>query len=311
MRKADKKAVSNFEIKLLLKDIKTLFELPTSLKYSKLVLHEYPFDLQLLSLSSIYRQSRKMYLQLNGKFSPSICSTMRGLSSQDLFENEIQYTPSLSELTWFRDYGYAVSNASEEIQAFIHFNEISIFHEQNHRIIWRLLAPAPSEQKDMRRYLNFAESLVVTLDLAFADQLGLKNSKAFERVKMIYRPAGQDLYAKKSKSDYRQYLLAIFACTYYLLENIYPKDILKAVNYILPGQKKMNGAAVRRGLQLSEIFTSVTNPQWQNLYWRSGSEKLARIHKNNKEALLYLPEDPLDLKEEFYLVKQILAEFNL
>jgi hypothetical protein len=305
MAKKISNSKSKAEVRQFLQDIKTVFSVNTPKKYPKLLLAEYPFDLQLLNVSSVYRKSRELYFSIGGKFSPRVCSTMRGLSAQDLFNNEIDYTPALSEFLWFRDFGYAVGNAKEEIQALAYFNEISLFHEQNHRVIWRLLPPAPTEQKDLSRYLNFAESLVVCLDLILADQLGKKLSLSLERMKAIYRPTADDSYFKKSKSEYRQYLLAVFTSTYFLLENKHPDDILKAVNYVLPSQKNINKAAVKRGRELSEIFIQVTNPQWQNIYWKSASLKLKKIQSKSREDYFYLPDDPLDLDGELAIANRV------
>lgn len=299
------------EIQSFLKDLNAIAELPTSAKYHALTLAEYPFDAQLVAKSHLYRQSRKMYLSLGGRFSPRVCSTMRALSAQDLFKDEIDYTPSFSELTWFQKQGHLVSDANEELESLMRFNEISVFHEQNHRIIWRLLPRAPSEKRDLARYLNFAESLVVMLDLALGDELGAKLSTALERMKLIYRPGGQDQWHKKSKKVYRDYLKAAMCTTYYALEILHNDDILKAVDYVLPGQKQINKVAVRRGLQLSELFTRVTNPQWQELYWKSARAKLGKIQSESEESALYLPVDPLDLNEEFMIVDRVLDVYGL
>ncbi len=299
------------QVKNFIKDANILCDLPTSSKYEKLLLAEYPFDNQLLHLSRLYRESRNLYLSIGGTFSQRVCSTMRSLSTHDLFKDEIDYTPSMSELMWFKDFGHELDDSDAELEALTRFNEISLFHEQNHRIIWRLLPPAPTEKRDLCRYLNFAESLVVTLDLAFGDELGKKLSPVFERMKIIYRPGGEDTWHKKPKDVYHKYLLAIFSSTYYALEFMNKKDNLKAVDYVLPGQKKMNKDAVRRGLELSEIFTKVTNPQWQNIYWEQARNKLETLHVGSKEDQLYLPEDPLDLAPEFFFVLRVFDCYGL
>lgn len=302
---------SQSNLKAFIKDLKHLHSLPVSKKYSSLQLMEYPFDGQLLHASSLYRHSRKVYLSLEGKFSAKMCSTMRSLSAQDLFRDEIEYSPVASELLWFMEYSHEVADPEFGMDALMRFNEISLFHEQNHRILWRLLPPPPREERDFCRYLNFAESLVVALDLALGDQLGKTESATFERLKIIYRPGGLDRWFNQSKQEYRQYLLALVVSTYYLLEWMNPEDILKAVDYVLPGQKKMNSQAVRRGLELSELFTRVTNPEWQKRYSKTASTKLAKMHKGNKEEPLYMPEDPLDLEAELFFAHRVFDAFNL
>lgn len=299
------------KIKNYLNDVEAVSAVPTQKAYQKFVLPEYPFDHQLLSLSSIYRTSRQTYLKIGGRFQPRVCSTMRGLSTQDLFANEIDFTPALSEILWFKNEGHKVSDANEILDSLTRFTEISIFHEQNHRILWQLLPPPPKDEAGIRRYLNFAESLVVTLDIALADQLGKKLSGPFERLSLIYRPGGKDNYSEKSKKTYRDYLLAILVTTYCAMEVIHDEDILNAVNYILPGQKAVNKVAHRRGVELSEIFTRITNPQWQAMYWKSASTKLGQIHKKSKDPVLALPKDILDLDTELDLALDIFNFYGL
>ncbi|AHZ85393.1 hypothetical protein AB1A81_13365 [Bdellovibrio bacteriovorus] len=313
-RTSIKKPVSETqqEINQFVKDLQILGEQPVSRKHTKVLLEDYPFDGAMLNASSVYRKSRELYLSLGGAFTARVCSTMRSLSAQDLFKDNIEFTPTAAELVWFRDFHHEVADPLDEIRSLMRFNEISLFHEQNHRVIWRLLPPAPTEQRDISRYLNFAESLVVTLDLALGDQLGKKLSPAYERMKVIYRSGGEDAWMNKSKAEYRQYLLALCVSTYYLLEMINPEDILKAVDYVLPGQKKMNKDAVRRGLELSELFTRVTNPLWQERYWQMASAKLQNMHADSEEDALYLPEDPLDMEEsEFFFVRRVFDYYGL
>lgn len=307
--KSQQKLKSN--LKQFLKDVDVLCKLPAVKKYPKLILSEYPFDNQMLNLSRLYRNSRKFYISMGGIFSPRVCSTMRALSAQDLFKDEIDYTPAFSELMWFAEYSDVVSDPETELAALIRFNDISLYHEQNHRVIWRLLPPAPTEQHELRRYLNFAESLVVTLDLALGDEVGEKLSPVFERLNLLYRPGIKNKWLALSKKEYRKYLLSVLCATYYALERIEARDILKAVNYIFPGQKLMNNEAVRRSLELNEDFTQVTNPQWQQIYWKSAAIKLQKMHRNNREEIFYLPEDPLELQEEFFYARRIFDYYGL
>ena len=309
--KSNPKLSINSPIKAFVNDAKLLFAIPTPKKYSQFLIPEFPFDLQLLNLSPLYRFSRKLYLELGGQFFPRVCSTMRGLSTQDLFKDQIDYPPSLSELTWFIKEGSIFSDAKEEIAALIRFSEISLFHEQNHRIIWRLLPPCPGQMDDVCRYLNFAESLVVTLDMAMSDQLGRKVSQTFERMKTIYHPGGVDKYSKKPNKNYRYYLLAILATVYFEMELMHADDIINAVNYVLPGQKSINRAAVHRGQQLSELFTRLTNPEWQKLNWQSGQRKLSKIQTHSNEENFMLPKDPLDLDSQFNIANRVFDHFGI
>jgi hypothetical protein len=42
-------------------------------------------------------------------------------------------------------------------------------------------------------------------------------------------------------------------------------------------QKSINKDAVKRGLELNEHFTRITNPQWQELFWKSAASKLKKF----------------------------------
>ncbi|KYG61125.1 hypothetical protein AZI85_09220 [Bdellovibrio bacteriovorus] len=310
MKKTNKKGRGpQKEVQAFLSDITLLSSIPINKKFSKQAVPEYPFDEQLLSLSSIYRTSRKLFLKQGGSFVPRVCSTMRSLSSPDLFQSELQFSPLASEMTWFKDHWQEVYDPEVLVSAMTAFNQISLYHEQNHRILWNLLPRAPEEQRDFCRYLNFAESLVITLDLILGDQIGKKYSDIFERLKSIYRPAGADAWSLKSSEQYRQYLLAVMYVSYLALELVHHEDIPKALDYVLPGQKKINKDAVERGLELSELFTLNTNLQWQKRYWKQAQEQLFLYHKNSKEDVHYLPEDPLDFEEEFVIAQRVLNYF--
>jgi hypothetical protein len=294
-----------------LTDIRRLNALPAKTRYSSQQLFDYPFDLQLLTASRLYRVSRDRYLDLGGRYSPRISSTMRSLSAQDLFANEIDYTPSMTELKWFAENSKDVYDPDNEISALERFNTISVFHEQNHRILWSLLPPAPKKQYDFLRYLNFAESLVVTLDLALGDELGAKLSPAFERMKVVYRTSGAPKDALSSKANYRRHLSAVCCATYFILEMMNPEDVLKALDYVLPKQKKTNRAAVSRALDISELFIRITNPQWQERSWKLAQTRLAKLHKGSSDPALSLPVDPLDFDHEFEVVESVLKTFGL
>ncbi len=299
------------EISLFLKDVHALCKVPENRKYSRVSLFEYPFDLKLLSLSALYRESRNQYLELGGRFSGRISSTMRSLSAQDLFADEIDYSPAATELEWFAKNVNDVADPADEIAAIERFNTISVFHEQNHRILWRLLPPAPKDERALSRYLNFSESLVVMLDLALAEEIGPKLSPSFERMKVIYRTGIAPKRCTTDKSAYRNYLVAAQYATYLILELVNPEDIPAAIDYVLPGQKRLNRHAVTRAMDINELFTRVTNPQWQQRYLKSASRSLSKMQKGSEGLDLELPPDPLDFIDEFSISHYVLQQMGL
>lgn len=294
-----------------LKDVRLLSKIKCSDRHRHMALFEYPFDQQLLSLSPVYRESRKQFLDLGGRFFPRLSSAMRSLSTQDLFSDEIDYTPAASEIDWVIKSFSDVSDPAEEVRALEQFNAISVFHEQNHRILWRLLPRAPKNERDLSRYLNFAESQVVMLDLALADQIGAKLSDSFERMKVIYRSGRVPKRWLSSKSLYRNYLVAAQFATYLILELVNPEDVLPAINYVLPGQKRLNHDAVARAFDISELFTRITNPQWQQRNLKVAAKSLARMHLDDDSQPFEVPHDPLDFEVEFDFTRYVLSEFKI
>jgi hypothetical protein len=296
-------------VKQYLDDVAAISSLKKSRLYKELHVPELLFDLQMLSNSKLYRASRSHYLALGGKFKSRICSTLRSLSSDDIFKFEIEYAPAESEVLWFSKNPQFGIDAEEEMKALQRFTDVSVFHEQNHRVIWHLLPAAPADRMGFRRFLNFAESLVVTLDAALGDEVGGETSEMMFRLNLLYRPAGEAVPANALL--YRRYLVALFFATYMLLEWVDKRDIPKAVNFVFPDQTPINRQAVKRALELSGSFTEVTNPQWQSLYWRKALRNLQNFNKGKGKTRLRLPADPLDLGVEFALVHEILDYFDL
>lgn len=301
----------NSDVQEFVRDLKVLFRIPVKKSYQSLVVPGAAFDGQLLSMSRIYRKSRSFYLNLSGTFRPRVCSTIRSLVSQDLFRDQIDFSPIADELEWFVHSSHELADPAFSQKALLSFNEISLFHEQNHRVLWRLLPPAPKAEADFCRYLNFAESLVVTLDLVLGDELGYQHSNLFEKRKVIYRPGAKENFIRKSKKIYRNYLFALFFASYLVLELVDSRDLTKALDYVLLGQKKMNQLAVARALELSELFSRVTNPEWQSRYWKVAQKKLSILQKGFPEEALILPKDPLDFDAEFAIVERVLKYYDL
>lgn len=290
--------------------------LPVNEVHAPLVLPEYPYDIQLLTGSALYRKSRELYRSIKGEYSARLCSTLRALSTQDLTQNLIEYTPAQAEFAWFNKHHENVTDPDEAVKALVRFNEISVFHEQNHRILWRLIPPPANNLRNFYRYLNFAESIVVVLDMALGDQLGLETSDAFEKLHLIYRPGVVDQETIALKKEYRQYLIANVLATYYVLEWMNEEDMLNALNYVLPDQEEINEAAVERSLELSEHFSRITNPEWQKLYGEEVLGKLLRLHSEElgndlENDAWIMPEDPLEMEQEFELLEYIFDNFEI
>ena len=112
-----------------------------------------PFDRLLLARSPLYRRSREHYLAQGGGLEPSLLSSPRSLGGTILLENRIQYSPTEEELLW------TAADPREDPARLLDLRTYttSLFHEQSHRLLWRLLPPPTLETGSIRRYLNFVE----------------------------------------------------------------------------------------------------------------------------------------------------------
>ena len=277
-----------------------------------------PLDRHLLKLSSLYRLSRRLFLQGGGEFRPALVSSPRTLSSPILLEPLIEYTPSESELFWAA-LNPAQRRDSEHLFR-VRTYSASLFHEQNHRILWRLLPCPPtgdslSEKNALHRYLNWVESLVVGIDMALGDELGRKTAEPFYLSGVIYDP-GSDLRSDLGKGgkkglrgrQYRNYLQAAIHATYLYLEFYDPDEIPRAIHALFPMLGEPLATRVsERACRLDPGFVRDTNPKWQKRHLKITREKLSKL----PGTPLFLPSDPLDNRQQYLFVEKWLDHFKI
>src|SRR5262249_23611656 len=139
----------------------------------------------------------------------------------------------------------------------------SLFHEQNHRLLWNFLPPPPSYREGILRYLNLTEALVIAMDMALGDELGSKLARVFYLSVAIYDPGTEFRFQKNvSKSQYRDYLKVAFYSTYLILQGEDPGVVLKTIEALFP-KLDLAKNAISRANQLDASFIEVTNPNWQ------------------------------------------------
>lgn len=263
------------------------------------------FDRELLALSSLFRRSRELYRAEGGTFSPALVSSPRTLSSPILLEPRIEYSPIAEELVWAAtDRGQARDDAHLLL---LRTFSSSLFHEQNHRILWKRLPPPPRSGAPLRRYLNFAESLVVTLDMALGDELGPRLAPFFHLVGATYDPGTSVRSEAGSRRAYRNYLQAALHATYLHLEGYAEADIARLSQGLFPGLGPLAERAARRSCQLDLKFVAYTNPVWQKRHAAGAARRLAR---RGEEALV-LAEDPRDHRLQYLVAEGVLAELGL
>lgn len=251
-----------------------------------------PFDGLLLAKSALFRKSRTLYQQKKGKFVATLVSSPRTLSSPTLLENEIQYSPVDEELLWAAtDPGEKEGIRLQRVRTYV----CALFHEQNHRILWNLLPPCPKGHEGTRKYLNFAESLVVVADMALGDELGPKLAGALYLTGAAYDPGTHSSRLCRSRRDYRNYLQIAMLSTYLNLELYSPPRIAKAMKNLFPENPSLTRHATQRALRLDRKFITRTNPSWQKNHIRKVGKKLSQ----KKGEPLDLSTDPLDSRLQY------------
>lgn len=256
----------------------------------KLILKEYPFDEKLLGLSALYQTSRKLYLKNGGIFEATLTSSARTLSSPILVENRIEYTPLQTQIVWAAT--DKIEKRSPQSLAELRKFISSVFHEQNHRILWRLLPPAPKETAALRRYLNFAEALVIVMDMALADELGTRYAPLFNRVGVIFDPGTSIREKKIDRRGYRNYLQACLYATYLHLELFDPDDIAAIVSSLYQNAGSNLNRAILRAGRLNRGFIARTNLVWQKKHRKLVQQALGAFKAGRDHQPLELQSDP-------------------
>jgi hypothetical protein len=270
------------------------------LKAHSLELPGQPLDRFYLRHSKLFSFSRKKFLEIGGTFSPTLMSSERSLSSFGLVSNEIEYTPHEKEL-FFR-----AEEKDSGIGAFIQFS-VSTFHEQNHRLFWKTLpAPQKLDVDSLRRYLNFMESLVVSLDMALGDELGTLQSAPGYQTGVIYDP-GTDVSFENLRERKNYYHCACEA-TFLTLEGFNAKRIKAYMNAKHAGLKKpLRDRAIERALKLDQLFVELTNPTWQKKH----ADELIRFFSKYPSSRKNFPlsEDGGAFLGEYVIAEDVFTSF--
>jgi hypothetical protein len=284
---------------LLKQGIGLLEEARPKLPKSKLSLSEQPFDEHLLHCSPLYKRSRELYFQGGGKFVSTLVSSPRSLSSTILLDPIIEYSPIERELVWTATDPIESKNSDRMLN--LRTYACSLFHEQNHRILWKTLPPAPREPKALQRYLNFAESLVITLDMALADHLGPSLASLFYLVGVTYDPGTSVHQELKSPRSYRNYLQAALHATYLNLELYDPEGIARGISQLFPGLGELAKRAAIRSGNLDRAFIQRTNLLWQK---RNQKEIMKKISRSSPSTL-HLSDDPLSHHQQYLIAEKL------
>lgn len=291
---------------LLKKGIRLLADVEKHLPKGPLALSEQPFDRSLLNASALFYRSRKLYREHGGEFLATLVSSARTLSSPILLDPLIEYSPIASELIWTAQDPIQSKDPSRLLSLRLFCT--SLFHEQNHRLLWKFLPLAPRDKSGLRRYLNFVESLVITLDMALGDQLGPSLASLFYLVGVTYDPGTTVKQELPKQRGYRNYLQAALHATYLNLEQYEPKDIHKIIIHLFPFSRSFAERAALRSSHLDLAFIERTNPSWQIKHRKSILEKCCG---HAGQPTLQIPADPLDNREQYLVAEKWFDFFGL
>lgn len=239
---------------------------------ARLALPGQPFDAFLLEKSPLFRRSRNLFRARGGKFEAALLSSPRTLGSVSLLDSLIEYSPVEKELLWAATDPIERRNPGRlrEVRVWC----TSLFHEQNHRLLWELLPPPPCDRRGVSRYLHLAESLVIAADMALGDQLGERLSRALYLCGVTYDPGTPVGKLPLSRREYRNYLQAAAYASYLNLELYDPERIPALIEALFPALGELAGRAARRACNIDRQFVERTSPVWQRRHWKEVAERL-------------------------------------
>jgi hypothetical protein len=270
-----------------------------------------PFDAFFLKTSPLFRRSRSMFLKQKGTFEARFVTSPRSLSSAILLENRIQYSPTEDELLWqATDRGERTND--EGLLRLVGYST-SLFHEQSHRILWKILPPpADRSEAGLSRYLNLIESIVVGIDMALGDELGPKLSSLGYLTGTLYDPG---TYARfKTKRDRRNYLQVAIRTTYLALELHEKEEVASAMRGMaplwMPGlASEATEHAIERALRLDDAFIRVTNLLWQEKHLKIFARQLPK--RTKAKPGLEMSRDPENWLAPYLAIERVFEAFGL
>jgi hypothetical protein len=252
-------------------------------------------DRHLLWISPIYHRSRQLYLQTGGRFVPNYMSKVRALTSPTLIDPDIHYTPYQDELVW-------VTSSSTFLRAFdplmlknMKETITPVFHEQNHRVLWKILPPPGPNFRAFIRYLHFAESIAVALDASCSNELGHPLGQIFNLCGVLANFGDRIIFQTlKDRPTYRRYLVAHAYSNYLNMELYQPQQVIDHIcrHFRDLGSFALHAAEDAIG-GLDVDFVRVTCPSWENQHLGFAFKQMRKRAKNS-DATLTLPADPGD-----------------
>lgn len=285
------------------------------LKKHPLALPGQAFDSFFLRENHLFKHSRSLFLAQEGEFEARLTTSPRSLASNVLLENRIQYSPTEDELLWIATDKNEQKNDDGLLRVVSY--STSVFHEQTHRILWKLL-PLPKDRspRGLGRYLNFIESVVVGIDMALGDELGPKLSAIGFLSGTLYDPGTHATFI--SKRERRNYLQVAIRATYLALESYASPNVARQMSSWLPLwipalPKEAALHAIKRALRLDDAFIEVTNPAWQKKHLKTFAAFLLSQKKKNpkKKVDFEISADPANWIMPYVIVESVFDQLGI
>jgi hypothetical protein len=270
------------------------------------------FDRHLLRISPLYRRSRRLFRETGGKFVPDYMSKVRMLTSPTLIDPDIHYTPYADEIVWVTSSKTFVKAFDPLVLKAMKESITAIYHEQNHRILWHLLPPPGPRRKAFKRYLHFAESIVVALDTACSNELGRSLGLVFNQCGVLVTIGNRTVFEQvPSAAAYRRYLVAHAFSNYLNLELYVPRQVITFVagQFSDLGQLATHAAEDAIG-SLDVDFIRTTCPSWEGQHSDVALQKL-RARALDGVPTLTMPEDPSDKALFEHVANRIFALYGI
>ncbi|MBL7713923.1 MAG: hypothetical protein JNL01_00560 [Bdellovibrionales bacterium] len=240
---------------------------PTLLKkhpqLKKVWAQQAPMDLEMLAEFPLFLKSRKLFLKLGGSFNKAVVSCLRSLNTDEVIRKQITYSPIEDELVWIASQKWKKRANEDRAWECVRQFGLVLYHEQNHKILWSLVAPPKDRTPaSMRKYVNWCESVVVCLDQLLSDQVGGNFSGILKQLLILYHSAKP--YGKDFPISERQRLEVMLVGTYYILQGMTRPLAEEIVLQSFPNLPKAPLKKLARSVvQLNPRFVLETNPKWQ------------------------------------------------
>ena len=225
-----------------------------------------------------------------------------------LLENRIQYSPTQDEILWtIQNKNLKPLQQYQSLQTLVSYS-VSLFHEQNHRILWSLLLPPKKLSKShIQRTLNLAESIVIALDMALGDELGPLQSSLGYLSGTLYDPGSTVKF--KSKREKLNYYHLAMRSTYLLLEGYDKSELTKVLPKLAPElSTELSTHAVERALKLDDLFVINTNRMWQDRNYKIIRDFFTKKSKKSKNHMDIQP-DPDHWVSPYLLFEKVLSVY--